>query len=79
MRLEKGRRIYIMHVSKILVFILVGTSVLFTIQNLVMVEIQFLFWSFSLPRAVLLVVIFAIGFLTGWLVNSYLTHKEKEK
>ena len=79
MRLDKAARIYIMHINKILVFVLIGITVLFTIQNLAMAEIQFLLWSFSLPRAVLLLVIFAIGFLTGWLVKSYLTHKEKEK
>ena len=71
-----------MHLSKVLVFILIGITVLFIIQNLAVVEIQFLFWSFSLPRAVLLLVILAIGFLTGWLVKSYMnksTGKKGEK
>ncbi len=67
-----------MHLNKILVLILVGITGLFILQNLAVVEIQFLFWSFSLPRAILLLIILAIGFLTGWLVKSHFTHRENE-
>ena len=43
-----------------------GLAVLFTIQNIATVEVSFLFWSMTMPRAVLLFVIFAAGAVFGW-------------
>lgn len=60
-----------MQFKKILGFVLGGVGLLFIVQNMAMVEIQFLFWSFSLPRTLLLVVLLGIGFLAGWLWHEY--------
>ena len=68
-----------MHIKKILAFVLMGIAVVFIIQNISVVEIQFLFWSFSLPRAIFLVLLLAIGVLIGWLWHSYLVHKKEER
>jgi len=68
-----------MHVKKILILTLSGLTLLFIVQNLAIVEVQFLFWSFALPRVALLSVIFAVGVLTGWLLSSYLTHSREER
>lgn len=68
-----------MHIKKILAFVLTGIAVVFIIQNISVVEIQFLFWSFSLPRAIFLVLLLAIGILIGWLWHSYLVHKKEER
>ncbi|MCE9681608.1 DUF1049 domain-containing protein [Halomonas alkalisoli] len=35
------------------------------VQNIVMVEVRFLTWSLRLPMAILLVVIYLLGMLTG--------------
>ncbi len=67
-----------MHIKKILAFVLSGIAALFIIQNISIVEIQFLFWSFSLPRALFLVLLLAIGILIGWLGHSYLLHKKED-
>ena len=40
---------------------LLGLAVLFTLQNVTIVEVSFLFWTLKLPRAILLFVIFAAG------------------
>jgi len=66
-----------MYIKKILVFILTGVSLLFIIQNMAVVEIQFLFWSFSLPRSVFLFVLLAVGVLVGWLWHGYQIHKNE--
>ena len=50
------------------ILILVGLVIIFAIQNTTTVEIQFLFWSFSAPRVFMVVSLFAIGFLLGWIV-----------
>jgi uncharacterized integral membrane protein len=42
------------------------------------VEIQFLFWSMALPRSIILLSIFAIGALTGWLWHAHKCHEQEE-
>ena len=45
--------------------VIVGLIVLFTAQNVATVEVSFLAWSISLPRAVLLFLVFSGGVVTG--------------
>jgi uncharacterized integral membrane protein len=66
-----------MNFKLIFSLILVGLAVLFVIQNVAVVEIQFLLWSFSLSRAFLIFCVLAVGILVGWLMHSYAVHKEK--
>lgn len=68
-----------MNFKKNFAFVLTGVALLFIIQNLSIVEIQFLFWSFSLPRAIFLVLVLAMGVLIGWLWHSYLFNKHEER
>lgn len=49
---------------------LVGLVLVFAIQNVADVEVQFLIWSFNLPRAILIGVVFALGVLIGWILHS---------
>ena len=49
---------------------LLGLAVLFTVQNVAIVEVSFLFWTLKLPRAILLFIIFAAGALFGWILGS---------
>jgi putative membrane protein len=55
-----------MNVKLILSLILVGLAVIFIIQNVAVVEIQFLFWTMSMSRALFMFFLLAIGLLTGW-------------
>jgi uncharacterized integral membrane protein len=43
--------------------------VIFVIQNYVVVEINFLFWSFKISRALIIFVALAIGFISGWVIS----------
>jgi uncharacterized integral membrane protein len=74
--LDKG---VVMQLKKILIVVLAGITLLFIVQNLAFVETQFLFWSFSLPRAVLLLIGVATGILIGWLWHGHLIHKHEEE
>lgn len=58
---------------------LIGLAVLFVVQNVAIVEIQFLAWSLAVSRAILIFIVLAIGILVGWLLHSYATHNEKIK
>jgi uncharacterized integral membrane protein len=43
---------------------------IFTIQNAVTVSVRFLFWSFTMPRVVLIFLVFVIGVVVGWSLRA---------
>lgn len=55
----------------VLIAVLIGLLVIFVIQNVATVEVNFLAWSMSLPRAVLYLVLLGLGGLAGWLIRYY--------
>ena len=67
-----------MNAKLLLVLILAGLLVLFIIQNVAVVEIQFLFWSTSISRALLMFIVFGIGILTGWFLKSIMRSDRKK-
>ena len=60
----------------IVIVILMLFLVIFTMQNYEIVTIQFLFWSFSTSRAIILFASLFIGILIGW-IGSYLWNKSQ--
>jgi len=58
---------------------IVALFALFTFQNLVTVEVTFLFWAVQLPRAILVFVVFALGALFGWILNSARRHRRRPR
>jgi len=58
-------------VRTVLVVALLGLLVVFVIQNVATVEVNFLVWNMSLPRAVLYLIFLAAGGLVGWLIGYY--------
>ncbi len=65
-----------MNFKLILILILAGLTVLFIIQNVTVVEIQFLFWSIQMSRSLLMFLLLAIGIIIGWFLHGYLKHKK---
>ncbi len=49
-----------------LIIALLLTVIIFTLQNTETVSIQFLFWQFSLSRALMLFLMLAIGIVLGF-------------
>jgi uncharacterized integral membrane protein len=49
----------------------------FVLQNTTVVEIRFLFWTLSMSRALLIVLLLAIGALLGWLARSLRVMRRK--
>ena len=47
--------------------------VVFTLQNTESISIRFLFWQFSLSRALMLFLVLGIGILLGFLLGSIRT------
>lgn len=48
-----------------------GLVVIFTIQNVTVVEVTFLLWTLKLPRAILLFLVFAAGVACGWIFSRW--------
>ena len=57
-------------VRLILSLVLLALVLIFAVQNVTRVEVQFLFWSLSLPRALLIFVVLSIGIIVGWFMRG---------
>ena len=58
----------------ILSIILITLSVIFLLQNMVTVKIEFLMWSLAIPRALMVVILIGIGFIIGLLFSNFSNH-----
>jgi uncharacterized integral membrane protein len=56
---------------------LIIAALIFAVQNFATVEIQFLLWSFSLPRALMILTLLGIGFIIGLLFYSLVLHRRR--
>jgi uncharacterized integral membrane protein len=67
-----------MNFKLLLILVLAGFAVLFIIQNVSVVEIQFLIWSIQMSLSVLMFLLLAIGILMGWSLHSYLKYRKRK-
>jgi len=65
-----------MNIKLLLILILAGLAVIFIIQNVAVVEIQFLFWSFQMSRSLLMFFLLAMGIIMGWFLHGYLKYRK---
>ena len=49
---------------------LAGLVLVFTIQNVTVMNLRFLFWTLSIPGALLMLLILSVGVILGWLLQS---------
>ena len=63
----------------IISLILAGFAIVFIIQNVTVMEIRFLFWTFAMSRSLMMIFLLAIGIIVGWLLNSYIQHRAAKK
>lgn len=66
-----------MNYKMVIILILVFLAVLFIIQNVALVEVQFLFWSIQMSRSLLMFLLVAIGIIIGWFLHSFFKHRRK--
>jgi len=59
--------------------VLMACVVLFAVQNATVVELRFLFWTFSLSRALLLIFALAAGFLGGWTLRAWIGWRRQNR
>lgn len=68
-----------MHNKLIVSLVIACLIIVFMLQNSVVVEVQFLFWTLSMSRSLLVIVFVAVGMLVGWLLNSYLSFRKRHR
>mgnify|MGYP001164591635 FL=1 len=65
-----------MSFNLMLVLALAGIALIFIIQNVAAVDVNFLLWSVSMSRALLIIFTLAIGFLLGWFLHGYYSYRK---
>jgi uncharacterized integral membrane protein len=58
------------YIKSSLIIALIGLVIVFTLQNTEVLNVEFLIWSFSLRRAVLLFVVLLIGIVIGYVLAA---------
>lgn len=61
----------------IIMLILIGIFILFVIQNIEVVNIHFLFFSFPISQVLLLFIVFAVGVIVGMMLPGLLSDNKK--
>jgi uncharacterized integral membrane protein len=64
-----------MSFNLVLVLGLLGVALIFVIQNVAAVDVNFLLWTVSMSRALLIIFTLVIGFLLGWFLHSYYSYR----
>ncbi len=65
-----------MGIKLLFVLVLAGLAVLFIVQNVAVVEIQFIFWSVQISLPLLMFLVLFIGITVGWFVHSYMNYRK---
>jgi uncharacterized integral membrane protein len=60
------------------ILILLAVVAVFALQNTSVVDVRFLFWTVSMSRILLVLVLLAVGILLGWLANSAWRYRRRE-
>jgi lipopolysaccharide assembly protein A len=56
----------------VLLFLLVGVIAIFAVQNLQTITVSFLSWSVTLPIALVVIGVYALGMISGGSVLAFL-------
>lgn len=67
-----------MKTKMIVTGVLAFMVLVFLLQNTAIVSIQFLFWSVSMSRSLLILLFIGVGVVIGWLLSGYLNIKLKK-
>ena len=63
---------------KLILTLLLATIVaVFILQNTTVVEIRFLFWTMSMSRALLILIVLPVGMVLSWLLHGYMVLRRK--
>ena len=65
---------------KFVIGIIIGIIVIvFMVQNVEKVDITFFAWTMTVSRAIMILIVFVIGIVLGWVIKSLGYRKKKKK
>jgi putative membrane protein len=62
-----------------LILALGAVALIFTVQNVAAVEVNFLVWTVSMSRALLILFTLALGILIGWFWHIYYSYRQTSR
>lgn len=62
-----------MNTKSIIGLVLLGLFIVACIQNIELVTMHFLFWSFDISKLLLLIIIFVVGIIVGMIIPGLFT------
>ena len=65
-----------MNLKLALILMLSSMAVVFIAQNIVVVDVDFLYWRISMSSALLIFFTLVIGFILGWFLHGYLLYRK---
>ncbi|MGR8918027.1 MAG: lipopolysaccharide assembly protein LapA domain-containing protein [Gammaproteobacteria bacterium] len=68
-----------MNTNRIAALTLVALVAVFAVQNAEIVEIRFLFWGVRMSRALMTIVLLAVGIAVGWLLRGFRQHDGRKR
>ena len=68
-----------MNLKLIIILSLIALGAIFVVQNVDVVELQFLFWTMSMSRALMFVFLLLIGIVIGWLLHGHMSRTKTHK
>ena len=79
LRYDVRQEITMQSIKSLFSLLLIIAVLVFAIQNIAAIKVQFLVWSFSLPSALLILLLLCIGFLLGVLFYSLLLNRRRRR
>ena len=58
------------------IILLILMSVIFIVQNSATVDVKVIFWTISISRILLMLILLIIGIVIGFLLKSYMRHRK---
>ena len=66
-----------MRFKLVLILVLASLALLFIAQNVAVVKVRFIIWAVSMHLSLFVILLFSIGAVVGWLLNSYCQHRRE--
>lgn len=68
-----------MNMKFALILLLSTLAVVFIAQNVVPVEVGFLYWTATTSRALLIFFTLLLGFVLGWFLHALMLHRKRNR
>jgi len=65
-----------MNAKLIASLILAGLAVVFTMQNVAVIDLTFLFWTLSMSMTLAMFLILSIGIISGWMLRGTISRRK---